>query len=284
VKIFLAGATGVVGRALLPLLAQAGHEVSRTTRNANQTGLIQSLGARPVVVDVFDREGVFAALRAERPDMVMHQLTDLSGRDFPANSRLRIEGTRNLVDAAPAVGVQRLIAQSISWMYAPGEGPAHEEEPLDLEAPPLRRGAVEAVAALEQAISEVPEGVVLRYGLFYGPGTWYARDGWVADRVRRGEIATTAGIVSFIHVEDAARAALLALDWQRGLVNIVDDEPASGKEWLPVFAAAVGAPPPPVKAGSERGERGASNAKARRELGWQPLYPPWREGFKTALG
>lgn len=283
-KILLAGAGGVIGRALAPLLVQAGHEVAGTTRRTDRLGEIAALGARPVVADALDRRGVFDLVAAERPDVVMHQLTDLSSRDYAGNARIRIEGTRHLIDAAKSVGVRRVIAQSIAWVYAPGEGPAREDEPLDLEAPPPRGTTVEGVRALEAAVAEMPEGVILRYGLFYGPGTWYARDGSAADQVRRGELPATDGITSWIHVEDAARAALLALEWPPGPVNIVDDEPAPGTAWLSVYAAALGAPPPPVSPGAGRGERGASNAKARKDLGWQPIYSTWREGFRVALG
>jgi nucleoside-diphosphate-sugar epimerase len=281
-KIFLAGATGVIGRLLLPLLIDAGHEVAGTTRRADKLALIAAAGGRPVLADALDRAAMFAALAAERPDAVIHQLTDLSGRDFAANSRLRVEGTRNLVDAALAVGVQRIVAQSIAWVYTPGQGPAREEEPLDLEAPPPRGQTVAAVQALEQTVAEAPVGVVLRYGLLYGPGTWYARDGLTTEQVRRGELAATDGVTSFLHVADAAQAAFVALAWPTGPLNIVDDVPAAGTEWLPAYAILVGAPPPPVRRGASDWERGASNAKARR-LGWRPQHPTWREGFKAAL-
>lgn len=282
-KIFLAGATGAIGRPLVPLLVGAGHEIVGTTRAATKSGLIAALGARAVVLDVFDRDRLFAVLREERPEAVIHRLTDLGARDFAANARVRVEGTRNLIDAARAAGVRRVVAESIAWAYAPGVGPAREDEPLDLEAPPPRRQMVAGVQALEQAVAEAPEGVALRYGLLYGPGTWYASDGLIAEQVRRGELKANEGVTSFLHVADAARAALLALNWPPGAVNVVDDEPAPATEWLPVYAAALGAPPP-FTTSSGRGERGASNARARCELGWQPLYPTWREGFNTALG
>ncbi len=214
--------------------------------------------------------------------MVIHQLTDLSARDFAGNSHLRIEGTRNLVDAALAVGVQRMIAQSISWIYVAGQGPAREDEPLDLDQPPPRGQTVAAVQSLEQAVAQIPFGVILRYGMLYGPGTWFARDGLTTEQVRRGELIATDAVTSFLHVADAAQAALLALDWPAGAYNIVDDVPAAGTEWLPVYASLVSAPPPLVKRGAFGWERGASNARAR-QLGWRPLYPAWREGFKTAL-
>jgi nucleoside-diphosphate-sugar epimerase len=243
------------------------------------------MGASSVVVDVYDREPLFAAVRAAQPDVVLDQLTDLSARDSSANARMRTEGTRHLVDAIQAAGVRRLIAQSIAWAYRPGPGPADENEPLDGEAPEPRRTLVEGVRALEAASAEVQELVVLRYGRFYGPGTWYAPDGAIADQVRRGELSADEGVSSFIHVEDAARAALLALEWPAGTFNIVDDEPAQATVWLPVYAASLGAPAPRITAGSERGARGATNQKARSELRWHPVYPTWRDGFvRTAEG
>jgi nucleoside-diphosphate-sugar epimerase len=282
-KIFLAGATGVVGRLLLPLLVEAGHKVVGTTRSAERTKQIAAAGGRPVVADALDREAIFTALLAERPDVVIHQLTDLSERDFSGNSRLRIEGTRNLVDAALAAGAHRMIAQSISWIYVPGHGPAHEDEPLDLGAPPPRNQTVAAVQSLEEAVAQMPVGVVLRYGLLYGPGTWYSRDGLVSQQMRRGEIVATDGVASFLHVTDAAQAAAQALEWPAGVVNIVDDAPAKGTDWAPVYAGLVGAPPPPMQPGAQGWERGASNDKAR-QLGWRPLYHVWREGFRAVLG
>lgn len=282
-KVFLAGATGVVGRLLLPLLVEAGHEVVGTTRRAEKTKQITAAGGQPVVADALDREAMFAALRAERPDVVIHQLTDLSERDFSGNSRLRIEGTRNLVDAALAVGAQRMIAQSISWVCVPGQGPSHEGEPLDLGAPPPRGQTVSAVQSLEQAVAETPAGVILRYGLLYGPGTWYSRDGLISEQMRRGEIAATEGVASFLHVADAAQAAVEALEWSAGVFNIVDDAPAKGTNWAPVYASLIAAPPPPTKPGAQAWERGASNAKARG-LGWRPQFPDWREGFSRVLG
>ena len=283
-KILVAGAMGVVGRILVPLLLRAGHEVFGTTRTAGRAQEIRSLGADPVVLNALDRDAVLASFQATRPQVVIDQLTDLSSRDFAANARLRIEGPPHLVEAAKAVGVQRMIAQSISWAYAPGNGLAREDEPLDLDAPPPRSGLVQGVRALEAAVAEIPEHVVLRYGLLYGPGTYYAHDGAIADQVRRATLAADDNVSSFVHVEDAARAELLALLWPRGAVNIVDDDPAPSREWLPIYASVISAPPPPIKAGSERGERGASNHKARETLGWQPLHRTWREGFKTALG
>ncbi|MFA1551350.1 NAD-dependent epimerase/dehydratase family protein [Actinomadura chokoriensis] len=273
-KILLAGATGVVGRRLIPLLVQAGHEVTGTTRRSERAGLLRDLGAAPVVVDVLDGPAVRDAVAAERPDAVIHQLTDLSAEDFPANSQLRITGTRNLVDAAKDAGVETMIAQSIAWLYVPGDAPAVETDPLDPSLPPYG-----GVAALEEAVGEMPRGVVLRYGALYGPGTWYAPDGAIAERVRAGTLRPAPSWTSFVHADDAASAALTALDWPAGAVNVVDDEPATTADWLPVYGAAIGAPQP-GSAGKHAATTGrpVSNAKAL-SLGWKPRITSWRTGF-----
>lgn len=279
-KIFLAGATGVIGRALVPRLVKEGHEVAGMTNDASKGEMLRALGARPVVVDVFNREALFAAVKDARPDALIHELTSLRMGDYAVNNRIRIEGTRNLVDAAQAAGVRRIVAQSYCF-YAPKEGLARESDPLDLESGAYGE-SIAGILAVEQMVGEVPEGVILRYGTLYGPGTWFARDGFVADQIRNGKPGPIGDVISFLHVEDAARAALLALAWPKGVVNIVDDEPTRAVDWVPVFAAAIGAPTPPIKATGDV-HPGVSNAKARRELGWEPLYPSWREGFKTAL-
>jgi nucleoside-diphosphate-sugar epimerase len=281
-KIFLAGATGAIGRLLVPRLLKAGHDVIGTTRTPAKTVFITEMGARPVVIDALDREALHLCLETERPDVVIHQMTDLATRDFAANTRLRIEGSRNLVDAAKAAGVQRMIAESIAWMYGPGASPASEDEALDLAATESRAGSVAAVQALEQAVAEMPIGVVLRYGLLYGPATWYKRDSLTTDQLKQGQLEATDAVSSFIHVDDAAQAALEALEWPAGIYNIVDDEPAAATEWMTLYANLVGAPLPSIKAGKADWERGAANAKAKL-LGWKPQYATWREGFKTVL-
>ncbi|WP_372009433.1 NAD-dependent epimerase/dehydratase family protein [Paenibacillus chitinolyticus] len=282
-NVFVAGATGAIGRFLLPLLVKEGHTVYAMVRSEAGKEAVLAQGGVPVEADAFDREGLIAQLRRVRPEVVIHQLTALSGYNLEENARIRKQGTRNLADAAREAGVRKMIAQSISWMYEPGEGPAGEDVPLDLEAPEPRKTTVDGVAALERAAAEMPESVILRYGLLYGPGTWYARDGAVAGKARSGEVKATEGVSSLLHVEDAALAAVAALGWPSGAVNIVDDEPAPGTLWLPAYASALGAPDPEFQPGQGRGERGASNAKARREYGWEPVYPSWREGFRASL-
>jgi nucleoside-diphosphate-sugar epimerase len=212
--------------------------------------------------------------------VVVHQLTALTGGSPVDNARVRREGTRNLVDAAKAAGVRRVVAQSISWAYEPGDKPADEQTPLDLAAEEPRAVSVGGVHALETAVAEADEHVVLRFGTFYGPGTWYRRDDLFGRKFAAGEYVATEGVSSFVHVDDAAAATVAALTWPSGPVNVVDDEPATAHEWAPVFARAVGAPRPPTSTGAAGWERGADNTLARSR-GWAPRYPSWREGFRT---
>ena len=282
-RLFVAGATGAIGRLLVPMLVEAGYDVTATTRAASKAELIRVMGATPVVLDVLDREATLAAVREARPDVVIHQLTDLTARNYDANSRLRVEGTRNLVDAAVAVGVRRMIAQSIAFVYAPADRAWIEEDPLDYDNPGLQT-TVEGVQSLESAVSEMAEGLILRYGILYGPGTWNSGQGLTGEQLCTAERTATGAVTSFIHVQDAARVAMLALDWPAGIVNVVDDEPAADTIWLPEFAEAIGAPPPTISGLSAASGHGASNKKARRDLGWEPIYPSWREGFKQEIG
>ncbi len=207
--------------------------------------------------------------------MVLHQLTDLAGQDRAANARLRTIGTRNLVDAARAAGTRRIVAQSIAFGYHDGPDPATEDVPL--------RAGLAGVPELESAVAELPEWVVLRYGLFYGPGTWYFPDGAMAERARAGQLVADESVASFVHIDDAAAAAVAAFDWPSGPVNICDDEPAAARTWVPVFCDAVQAPPPPRTATRSPGSRGANNQRAH-SLGWLPAVPSWREGFRAFAG
>ncbi|HHL0972739.1 TPA: NAD-dependent epimerase/dehydratase family protein [Bacillus cereus] len=283
-KIFVAGATGVIGRSLLPMLIKNGHIVFAMIRNTSQVEVMKKVGAIPVIADVFNRKAVFSVLEETNPDVVIHQLTSLSSWDFENNAKIRTKGTRNLVDAAKNVGVQKIIAQSISWAYEPGDTFATEKDSLHITASMPRQVTVNGILKLEKAVTELPESVILRYGTLYGPGTWYAENGLIANQVRNNEIIASDGISSFIHVEDAARATMLALNWPSGIVNIVDNYPATSKEWLPIYAAAIGAPQPKVQDGKNSWERGASNNKARKEYGWIPLFPSWSEGFNNLIG
>ncbi|HET9171747.1 MAG TPA: NAD(P)-dependent oxidoreductase [Actinospica sp.] len=279
-RILVAGATGAIGRLLVPLLIAEGHEVAGTSRSAEGVKAVDALGARGLQMDAFSAESVNAALHAFGPEIVVHQLTALGERDFAANARIRIEGTRHLVDAALEVGARKIIAQSISWVYEAGDTPADEAVPLD--ATPERAAMMAGVLGLESQSARLPEHVVLRYGSLYGPGTWHERGGLVARQLRGGALSANDGISSFVHVEDAARAAVAALVWPNGIVNIVDDEPAPARDWLPALAAAFGEPAPAIVEGRAGWERGASNRRARTELGWVPAWPTWRTGFAAS--
>lgn len=278
-RVFLAGGSGVLGRALIPLLTAAGHQVTAMTRSASKTALLEGLGATAALADAYDRDALLRCVERARPQAVVHLLTDLSSGDPASNARLRTTGTGNLVDAAIHAGVDHMVAESISWVYRPGTTLADEDEPLDLAAPAPRATTIAGVHALETAVLAVPRGVVLRFGQLFGPGTWYARDGRFGRDARAGQVRATETVASFIHVADAARAAAAALDWPPGICNIVDDEPAAGHRWAPCFAAAVGGPEPVATESGDIG-RPVSNARAHGR-GFAPRFASWRDGFAT---
>ncbi len=283
-KILVAGASGVIGKLLLPGLVEAGHQVIGMTRKQEQLHSIEQTGATTVLADVFDREQLIRIVKEIQPDVVIHQLTSLSNGSSAENARIRIEGTRNLVDAAKQANVKKMIAQSIAWAYEPGTTPATEDTSLDIHASLPRQTTINGIVALEEAVQEIPESVILRYGILYGASTWYAANGDTAEKVRKQLLVATDGVTSFVHVEDAAQPALLALNWKSGIYNIVDDEPAKRTDWLPVYAQAIGAPAPAMQSGASTWERGASNHKAKQEGGWTPQYTTWRTGFFEGLG
>ncbi len=306
-KVFVAGATGAIGRSLIPHLVKAGHHVTAITRSKEKLGTLYELGAEPILCDVFDAGRLGSVLAQAEPEAVINELTDLPqslnprklGEYYAANNHVRREGTTNLLDAARGAGVHRFLAQGSAYWYAQSGGAVKTEEaPLYLDAPPPVGPSVRTIKEVEDAVlsAEGLEGVVLRYGFFYGPGTWYAKDGDVGRQVRKRRypiIGNGEGTYSFIHVDDAASATVAALEGARpGVYNVVDDEPATAAEWMPVFAEAVGAKRPPrVPAFVARlivgeaivkwtlGMRGASNEKIKRELGWHPQYESWRQGF-----
>jgi nucleoside-diphosphate-sugar epimerase len=310
-RVFVAGATGVIGRTLVQQLGDAGHHVTGMTRSEERAASLRGLGAEAVVGDAFDPDRVMQAVTGARPDVVINQLTDIPkainprrmGAQFETNDRLRREGTANLMRAAKSAGARRMISQSIAFAYAPSDTICSEEDALFDEAPDPWRRNVAAVRALEEATlgSATVEGVVLRYGYFYGPGSAYAGDGSTATMVRGRGFPIVGGgtaVYSFIHIDDAASATVAALDrGAPGIYNVVDDEPAPLGEWLPEYAAALEARPPRkvprflARIGGGRlavymttGLQGATNAKARRELGWEPRWKSWRQGFREALG
>ncbi len=307
-RVFVAGAAGAIGQQLLPQLAAQGHQVTATTRSPAKAGLLRELGADPVVVDGLDATAVGEAVARAEPEVVVHQMTSLAGatslrrfdQAFALTNRLRTEGTDHLLAAAAAAGARRFIAQSYTgWTNARSGGPVkHEDDPLDPAPPAAQRQTLAAIRHLERVVPAAApmQGIVLRYGSFYGPGASDEFVGLIRKR-RVPVIGGGAGIWSFLHIHDAAAATVAALDHGApGVYNVVDDEPASVAEWLPFLAQAVGAKPPlrlPAWLGRlAAGEvgvsmmtqiRGSSNAKAKQELGWQPAWPSWRQGFRDGL-
>ena len=305
-KVFVAGATGAIGRQLVPRLVSAGHEVVAMTRDAAKQDTLRGLGAQPVVADALHAEQVAEAVGTAQPDVVVHQLTSIGAMDlrhfdraFAMTNRLRTEGTDHLLSAAQAVGVGRFVAQSFFAAYERTGGPVKTEE--DSFGPHPAKEMRETVAAIrhvEEAVlaARWAEGIVLRYGGFYGPGTSLGPDGEQTQAVRQRKfpvVGDGGGVWSFVHIDDAAEATVAAVErGRRGVYNIVDDEPATVAQWLPTLARTLGAKQPmrvPRVVGrllsGEVGSvmmtelRGASNAKARRELGWVPGHPSWRQGF-----
>jgi nucleoside-diphosphate-sugar epimerase len=309
VKIFVAGATGVVGRRLLPLLTSAGHDVVGMSRSADRAAGLERYGVRGVVGDVLDPGSLRDLLDDVRPEIVVHQVTDIpkalepgkTEEQFAANVLVRTTGTRNLVQAARAAGTRRIIAQSYAHVYAPiGGWIKIESDELDTgdHVPEGRRRNVDGVITLERAVLTTPgiEGVALRYGALYGPGTSYDLDGGsLAELVRARQyplVGGGTGWTSFLHVDDAAAATVLALDGPAGVYNITDDRPAPASEWLPYYASVLGALPPrhvPALAIRALGrehfafratrQRAADNRKARARLGYTPIYRTWRDGW-----
>jgi nucleoside-diphosphate-sugar epimerase len=303
-RVFVAGGTGVLGRRLVPQLVARGHEVTATTTSAGRVGMLERMGARGVVMDGLDAASVGEAVAAARPEVIVHQMTALSAahsgkpnprrpeRFFASTNRLRSEGIDNLLAAAEATGVAHVVAQSHASMNGLRSGGwvKTEEDPLEVIE------GTKAINHLEDVVVRYG-GAVLRYGGFYGPG---ANDEQL-DLVRRRLLPIVGGgtgHVSWVHVDDAANATVLAMEQKAtGVFNIVDDEPAPVSVWLPYLAECAGAKPPrrvpawlarllagEMAVGVMTRGRGFSNAKAKRELGWELRYPSWRQGFRAELG
>ena len=303
-KVFIAGASGAIGRPLVRRLREAGHDVVGMTRSEERAAALRAQGAEAVVGDALDAVAVRQGVAEARPDAVVNELTDLArplnprkyGEWLEGTNRLRREGTRNLADAAQAAGASRYVSQSVAFAYSFEPGVKTEGDGLlGSEAGDMAM----AISELEQITLAAPGGIVLRYGFFYGPGTAYAPGGQQIDQIRRRQTPIVGGgngVFPFIHVEDAASATVAAIErGEPGVYNVVDDEPAPSHDWIPYVAELVAAPKPRrVPAWLARLFAGGlasmatqlqpvSNAKAKRDLGWQPSYPSWREGFRAEL-
>jgi nucleoside-diphosphate-sugar epimerase len=307
-NVFVAGATGAIGRQLVPRLVAAGHEVVGMTHKESNRALLHELGATPVVADALRRDQVAEAVGRAAPEVIVHELTAIRSLDFrhfdrafALTNRLRTEGTDHLLSAGRAAGVRRFVAQSYFAFYARQGGRVKgEADPGDLSPPREMRQSVRAIRHLEEAVlrADWTEGIVLRYGAFYGPGTSLSAQSDELELIRKRRfplVGDGAGVWSFIHVADAAEATVAAVErGRRGAYNIVDDEPAPVAEWLPALAQKLGAKRPrrvprfvgrmlagEVAAVMMTEIRGASNQKAKRELGWVPAHPSWRQGLAT---
>jgi 2-alkyl-3-oxoalkanoate reductase len=313
-RIFIAGATGAVGSRMVPLLVAAGHEVYGSTRHEAGCEALAGMGAAGVVMDPLDARSVADAVAKASPEVVVHQLTalgDLSGnlkkfdQDFAMTNRLRTEGTDHLLAAARAAGARRFVAQSFGGGWTnerTGDWIKDETTPLIADPGKEARGTLAGIRHLEDAVSASGlEGLVLRYGNFYGPGNAASRDGVLGELLRKGKMPVVGGgtgVWSFVHIDDVGTATAAAVEGGApGIYNIVDDEPAPVNQWMPFLAEQVGGRNPMrLPAWLARpliGEfgvalmtsvRGSSNAKAKRELGWTPAYATWREGFRTGIG
>ena len=311
-RVLLAGAGGVVGQALLPRLIARGHEVCGLVRSSSGVARVAALGAKPIQADALDPDAVRSAFAFARPDAVVHQLTALEpeadlrrfDRAFAATNALRIRGTDILVAAAREVGVRRFVAQSFcGWTWEQTGGSVKsEDDPLDPDPPTELRATLDAICHVERAMAEAVDlhGVALRYGAFYGPGTGLSTGGMVVEAVRRRRLPIVAGgggIWSFVHVDDVAAATVCALEGKgTGIFNVVDDDPAAVRDWLPALARAIDARPPlrlprlVARAILPRHlmlmmtqARGASNARFKVAFDWQPRWTTWRDGFCQAL-
>jgi len=301
-KVFIAGGTGVIGRPLISALLANGHDVVALTRSAEKAQELVEQGVEPAIADIFDADAVASALRRSRPDVVIEQLTALPKTytresmraAAPFNQRIRLEGGANLLAAAEAAGVRRYLRQSVAFFAAPGPGLADESTPLALDASPAVAAETRVLTEIEQRLLSCInlEGIVLRYGFFYGPGTWFNSNGDVASQLRQRQfpiIGSGASVWSWLHIEDAAIATVAAGErGNRGIYLIANDQPLAVRDWLPAFAQWLDAPPPPhvsvedalqvggpdaVYYGTQL--RGASNAKAKRELSFQPRPLQW---------
>jgi nucleoside-diphosphate-sugar epimerase len=301
-RVFVAGGTGVIGRRLVPRLVARGHQVTATTTKEAKLVVLARLGADGVVMNGLDAEDVREVVAKARPDVIVQEMTAIDNnqpvtedpdRYFATTNRLRAEGTDNLLAAADASGVSHVVAQGHASWNGDREGGwvKTEDDPLTTQAGPRFRKAAEALLHLEDVVVKAG-GTVLRYGGFYGPGATDDQVMMVRER-KYPLVGTGSGYMSWVHVDDAAAATVLAVEQRpRGVFNIVDDEPAPASEWLPYLAACAGAEPPRAVPASLAGEfaeilmtegRGFSNAKAKRELGWELRYPSWRQGFKEGL-
>ena len=277
-KIFVAGATGLIGTKLTKRLLEEGYEVAGLTRSQQGKAKLEDQGITGFIGDVLKADTVESAIASYKPDIIINEITDLKQADMSANTRVRKEGTKNIVTAALNNDVQHIQSQSIAFVYEGGQGLATEETPLDYQSTGERKVTVDGVEALEQETARIPHHIILRYGLLYGPETWFGKDGMIYNQFIDGSVSMSNGIQSFIHIDDAVETAIQALSFEPGIYNVTDDNPVDGETWAKWYAQLLNVNPTLNIEPAADHERGASNQKFRQQ-GGKLLYADWQEGM-----
>ena len=277
-KIFVAGATGLIGTKLTKRLLEEGYEVAGLTRSQQGKAKLEDQGITGFIGDVLKADTVESAIASYKPDIIINEITDLKQADMSANTRVRKEGTKNIVTAALNNDVQHIQSQSIAFVYEGGQGLATEETPLDYQSTGERKVTVDGVEALEQETARIPHHIIIRYGLLYGPETWFGKDGMIYNQFIDGSVSMSNGIQSFIHIDDAVETAIQALSFEPGIYNVTDDNPVDGETWAKWYAQLLNVNPTLNIEPAADHERGASNQKFRQQ-GGKLLYSDWQEGM-----
>lgn len=279
-KIFVSGATGLIGMRLTERLLKEGHNVAGFTTSENGKARLEKVGAQAFIGNILEPDTIEAAIKAFQPEVIMHQITDLKNVDMAANTKVRVEGTRHLADIALKYNVPRIISQSLAFMYEPGETLATEATPLDTNSSGDRKITVDGVIGVESESQRLAHAVILRYGMMYGPGTWYGKDGMIYNQFKEGNVQLSKGITSYVHIDDTVEAAIKALDFEPGIYNVTDDEPIDGETWATWYAEQLNVSPHIEFFEAQPFERGADNQKYKTQ-GGKLLYSTWRDGMNV---
>lgn len=277
-KIFVTGATGLIGTKLTKRLLEEGHDVAGFTTSKNGKNKLESANVKAYVGDILKYDTIEAAIADFQPEIIINQITDLKNVDMAANTKVRVEGSKNLIDAAQKYNVKKVIAQSIDFMYEAGEGLATEETPLDLDSSGDRKVTVDGVIGLEEETSRMDEYVVLRFGWLYGPGTWYGKDGMIYNQFVDGKVTLSDGVTSFIHLDDAVETSIQALNFDNGIYNVADDEPVKGSDFAEWYKQQLNVDPEINIEPAQPFERGITNDKFKAQ-GGQLIYSTWKDGM-----
>ena len=277
-KIFITGATGLIGTRLTKRLVEEGHEVAGFTTSERGKEKLERLNAKAYIGDILKADTIDAAIGDFRPEIIINQIIDLKNVDMAANTKVRIEGSKNLIDAAKKHDVKKVIAQSIAFMYEPGEGLANEETSLDFNSTGDRKVTVDGVVGLEEETARMDEYVVLRFGWLYGPGTWYGKDGMIYNQFMDGQVTLSDGVTSFVHLDDAVETSIQAIHFENGIYNVADDAPVKGSEFAEWYKEQLGVEPNIDIQPAQPFERGVSNEKFKAQ-GGTLIYKTWKDGM-----